>query len=151
MQRESLLLIRVRAADPAWLCFLHLSLCTPQSIKASLKNKVMDQFHESLVPPYQFFLSLSFSLSLPLFFRLIPWNTESLCVQFSAWASKTHARGSPRRGTLHYSSGRLWPTRTEQVCCLETLLAFCVNQGISVSFLLYFFTTLFFSNLSLNF
>ena len=55
-------------------------------------------------------LSLSFSLSLPLFFRRIPWNTESLCVQCSAWASKTHARGSPRRGTLHYSSGRRWPT-----------------------------------------
>ena len=51
-------------------------------------------------------LSLSFSLSLPLLFRLIPWNTEALCVHFSAQASKTHMRGSPRWGTLRYSSGR---------------------------------------------
>ena len=31
----------------------------------------------------------SFSLSLTLFFRLIPWSTEALCVHFPAWASKT--------------------------------------------------------------
>ena len=54
-------------------------------------------------------LSLSFSLSLPLFFRLIPWNAEAHHVYLFALASKTHARGSPRRGTLHYSSRRLWP------------------------------------------
>ena len=53
--------------------------------------------------------SLSFSLSLPLFFRLIPWNTEALHVYLFARASKTHTRGSPRRGTLCYSSGHLWP------------------------------------------
>ena len=53
--------------------------------------------------------SLSFSLSLPLLFRLIPWNTEALRVYLFAWASKTHVRGSPRQGTLCYSSGRLWP------------------------------------------
>ena len=61
MQKESLVSIRIRAADPVWLCFLHLSLCTTQSIKASLKNKVtdQDQFHKSLVPPcFSFFLSL---------------------------------------------------------------------------------------------
>ena len=50
---------------------------------------------------FSFFLSLS--LSLPLFFRLIPWNAEALCIHLPAWASKT-------------------------------LLAFCVNQGISASF-----------------
>ena len=54
-------------------------------------------------------LSPSFSLSLPLFFRLIPWNTEALCVHFSARASEILARGSPRRDTLRYSSGCLWP------------------------------------------
>ena len=32
---------------------------------------------------------LSFFLSLTLFFRLIPWNIEALCVHFPAWASKT--------------------------------------------------------------
>ena len=53
-------------------------------------------------------LSLSFFLSLPLLFRLIPWNAEALRVYLFARASKTHARGSPRQGTLRYSSGRLW-------------------------------------------
>ena len=53
--------------------------------------------------------SLSFSLSLPLLFRLIPWNAEALHVYLFAQASKTHTRGSPRQGTLRYSSGCLWP------------------------------------------
>ena len=55
-------------------------------------------------------LSLSFSLSLPLLFRLIPWNTEAHRVYLFALASKTHVRGTPRRGTLRYSSGRRWRT-----------------------------------------
>ena len=54
-------------------------------------------------------LSLSFSFSLPLLFRLIPWNVEAHQVYLLAQASETHARGSPRRGTLRYSSRRLWP------------------------------------------
>ena len=54
--------------------------------------------------------SLSFSLSLPLFFRLIPWKAEALRVYLFARASKTRTRGSPRWGTLHYSRGHLWPT-----------------------------------------
>ena len=54
-------------------------------------------------------LSLSFSLSLPLLFRLIPWSAEALRVYLLAPASKTHVRASPRQGTLRYSSGRLWP------------------------------------------
>ena len=53
--------------------------------------------------------TLSFSLSLPLLFRLIPWNAEPLHVYLFAQASKTHTRGSPRQGTLRYSSGCLWP------------------------------------------
>ena len=66
-------------------------------------------FLGNLAPPHVNSLSLSFSLSLPLLFRLIPWNTEALRVYLFARASKTHARGSPRRSTLRYSSGRLWP------------------------------------------
>ena len=43
-------------------------------------------------------------------FWLIPiWGIEASHVYLFAWASKTHARGSPRWGTLCYSSGRLWP------------------------------------------
>ena len=45
-------------------------------------------------------LSLFFSLSLPLFLRLIPWNTEALCVHFSARASNTHAREGAQGGAL---------------------------------------------------
>ena len=64
-------------------------------------------FLEIWLPPCQ--LSLSFSLSLPLLFSLIPWNAEALRVYLFARTSKTHTRGSPGRGMLHYSSGCLWP------------------------------------------
>ena len=66
-------------------------------------------FLETWPPLCQISLSLSFSLSLPLLFRLIPWNAEAHRVFLFALASKTHMRGSPRRGTLHYSSRRRWP------------------------------------------
>ena len=145
MQKESLVSIRIRTTAPAWLCIFH--YVKLRVYKHLLKIKSWG-FCTSLASPVS---TLSFSLSLPLLFRLIPWNTEALCVHFSAQASKTHMRGSPRWGTLRYSSGRHWPTWIEQVSCLETLFAFRVNQGIWASFLPYFFTTLFFSNLSLNF
>ena len=63
----------------------------------------MDPFLERLVSPVSSFLSL--------LFRLIPvWSTEARRVYLFAQASKTHTRGSTRRGTLRYSSGHLWPT-----------------------------------------
>ena len=62
----------------------------------------MDQFLERLVSPVSSFRSL--------LFRLIPiWSTEARRVYLFAQASKTHARGSPRWGTLRYSNGHLWP------------------------------------------
>ena len=139
MQKESLVWIRVRTAAPAWLCIFH--YVKLRVYKHLLKIKLWG-FCTSLASLMSI-LSLSLSLSLLLFFRLIPWNTEALCIQFSAWASKTHARGSPRRGTIHYSSGHLWPTWTEQVSCLVILLAFCANQGISSLFLSSIFLTVF--------
>ena len=66
-------------------------------------------FLHKLGLPHVNSFSLSFSLTLPLFFRLIPWNTEALHVYLFARASKTHMREGPRQGTLRYSSGRLWP------------------------------------------
>ena len=46
-------------------------------------------------------VSVFLSLSLSLFFRLIPWSTEALWVYFPAWASKTLSRrrsaSSPHR------------------------------------------------------
>ena len=45
-----------------------------------------------------------------LFSGWIPiWGVEARHVYLLALASKTHARGSPRRGTLYYSNGRRWP------------------------------------------
>ena len=120
---------KVRTADPSCLCiFRYVKL---RVYKHLLKMKL-----------WGFCISLTSLMSiLSLFLPLTPshfqadlWTTEVLRVHFYARASKTHPRGSPRWGTLCYSSGRLWPTRTGQVYCLETLLAICVNQGISASF-----------------
>ena len=63
----------------------------------------MNQFLRNLASPVSFFLSYSV-------FWLIPiWSIEAHHVYLVAWASKTHERGSPRRGTLLYSKGCRWP------------------------------------------
>ena len=98
---KHLILIRVRSADPAWLCLLYLPLRTTKSIKVDLENKETDLFLERLVTPVS---SFSFSGWIPI------RSVEAHHVYLLALASKTHVRGSPRRGTLHYSSGRWWPT-----------------------------------------
>ena len=95
--------------------------------------------------------SFSCSFSLPLLFRLIPWNAEAHRVYLLAWASKTHARGSPRQGTLRYSSGRLWPNIDGASSLSGTLLVFHVNQVNQPLFSTHFPTTLFFPNLILYF
>ena len=81
-------------------------------------------------------LSLSLSLSLSLFFRLIPWSAEVLCVHFPARASKTLSRRcsapSPHREGA-------WGLHEQSVPRAGALLAFCVNQGISASFSLLYF------------
>ena len=93
--------------------------------------------------PMSFFL-VSFSL---LFFSVLPsgwliWSVGALWDHLPSRASKTHSRRCLRWGTFSYSRGRLRPTWTEQVpCCAGALLAFCVNQGISASFLSSIFLT----------
>ena len=81
--------------------------------------------HQSSCP--RVFLSLSFSLSLRLFF----WSAEGLWVHFPAQASKTllrrHSAPSPHR------EGN-WGLRHQSKPLAGALLAFCVNQGISASF-----------------
>ena len=78
-------------------------------------------------------------------------------VQFShslgllARASETHARGSPRRGTLRYSSGCLWPNVDSASSLSGTLLVFHLNQVNQPLFSTNFPTTLFFPNLILYF
>ena len=67
-------------------------------------------FLGNLAPPVST-LSLSLSLSPSLSFSgWIPiWSVEARQVYLLALASKTHARGSPRRGILRYSNGCRWP------------------------------------------
>ena len=68
----------------------------------------MDQFLRAV--PGKTGSPVSFFLSYSLFWLIPIWGIEASHVYLFAWASKTHARGSPRWGTLHYSSGRRWPT-----------------------------------------
>ena len=74
-------------ADSVWLCIFHFPLCIRQGIKVAFKNKPIGPHSKKLGHPVFFFFSFFFSLTF--FFRLIPWNTEALCVHFPAWASKT--------------------------------------------------------------
>ena len=88
--------------DSVWLCIFHFLLCTSQGIKVPLKIKwwTRTSFHESLVPP-----CLSVFFSLTLFFRLIPWSIEALCIHLSAWASKTRT-GRRTASSLPWETGR---------------------------------------------
>ena len=123
-------------------CFLHLSPCVAKSIKVDLENK-----ETRPVPGKTGFSRVVFSHSL---FWLIPiWSMESCHVYLLSLAFKTHVRGSPRQGTLCYSSGHQWPTEVVQTPCLGVLFVFHVNQVIQPLFSTNFPTTLFFPNLSL--
>ena len=81
-------------------------------------------------------LSLSLSLSLPFFFRLITWSTEALWVHFPAQASETLWRRC-LAPSPHWEGA--WGLREQSKPCAGALLASCVNQGISASFSLLYF------------
>ena len=104
----------------------------------------MNQFLRNLASPVSFFLSYS------VFWLIAFWSIEAHRVYLFAWASKTHARGSPRRGTLCYSSGRLWPYVDSGSFLTEAFLAFYANQGIQPLSLLYSLNCKLFPSLSLN-
>ena len=74
---------------------------------------------------------LSLSLSLSLYFWLIPWRTEARWAHFLAQASKTLSR---RHTAFTHSRGRLVPTCSIASPKNRTLLALHRNQGISASF-----------------
>ena len=78
-------------------------------------------------------LSLSFSFS-----GWFPWSAGALCIQFPAWASKTHSRRCLRWGTFRDSRGRLRPTWTEQVPCWGFIGFLHKPRNISLFSLLYF-------------
>ena len=122
-------------ADSAWPFIFHFPLCTSQGIKVPFENKVTGLAHRRSLVSLCFSFYLSFFLSLTLFFRLIPWSTEALCVHFPAWASEIWTG-------RHSSSSLPQETRRAPAACVNrasplsgTLLAFCVNQGISASIL----------------
>ena len=80
------------------------------------------------------------SFSFLFLFRLIPWSSGALCIHFPAWASKTHSRRC-----LRWAPSAIWEgacgLREQSKSCAGALLAFCVNQGISASFLSSIFLT----------
>ena len=82
------------------------------------------------------FLSLSLSPRPPLFFRLIPWSTETLWVYFPARASKTLSRRCSAPSPCREGA---WGLREQRKPHTGALLAFSVNQGISASFSLLYF------------
>ena len=79
---------------------------------------------------------VSLSLSLSLFFRLIPWSAEALWVHFPTGASKTLLR--MRSAPSPHREGA-WGLREQSKSRSGALLVFCVNQGISASFSLLYF------------
>ena len=116
-----------------------------------------DWFHESLVP-----LCLSFFLSLSptLFFRLIPWSTEALCVHFPAWASKTwmgrHSASSLPRETrrvptayVNRASPLSWGF-IGYLCKPRNISLFLSSIFLSATFFLYLSLNLFADTVSLE-
>ena len=77
--------------------------------------------------PVSFFLSLFLSLSL----QLIPWSTETHLAHSPAQASKTLSR---RHTVLHPLEKVPGAFVRDPSPMSRTLLAFCVNQGVSGSF-----------------
>ena len=134
MQKNILVSIRAKLLGClGWFCMtLHLSF--PSMYKSKLKvpseNKVMGLIHRrSLVYP-----CLSFFLSLTLFFRLIPWSIEALCVHFPAWASKTWT-GRRSASSLPRETRRAPAAYVNRASPLFwDFFGFLWNQGISASF-----------------
>ena len=101
---KHLILIKVRTADPrVTLKFPFVAMCNKRYISKP-ENKEIGKFLERLIPPCRSFL---FSVVLAEF----PSGAWVLTKPANfALAFKFHVRGSPRWGTLQYSSGCQWPT-----------------------------------------
>ena len=103
----------------------------------------------SLVTPcFPFF---SFFFSLTFFFRLIPWNTEALCVHFSARVSKTWT-GRRSASLLPRETGKTPVASVKRANFLSrSFIGFlCKPRSISLFLASIFLTTIFFPYLSLN-
>ena len=93
----------------------------------------MGHAHQAWVSPCQ-------SFSFIFLFRLIPWSAGAFCVHFPAWASKTHSRRCLRWAPSAIREGACGLCEQSKSCA-GALLAFCINQGISASFLSSVFLT----------
>ena len=103
MQKESLVCLS-EGQDCCPCITLHIPLFPYVQLavyKLILKNKVFGVLHRCWASPCRSFLP---------FLGWIPiWSGEAHHVYLLALAAKIHAKGSLRRGTLRYSSGRRWP------------------------------------------
>ena len=93
----------------------------------------------------------SFSLSLTLFFRLIPWSTEALCIHFPAWASKTWT-GRRSASSLPRETRRVPTAYVNKASPLSwDFIGFlCKPRNISLFLSSVFLSATFFLYLSLN-
>ena len=98
-----------------------------------------------------FFLSLFLCFSLLLFFRLIPWSTDVLCLQFPLWASKTWT-GRLFASSLHRETGRALVAFVNRASPLSWgFFGFlCKPRNISLFLSSIFLSATFFLYLSLN-
>ena len=121
-------------ADSAWLCIFHFWKCVTWGINAPFENKAADPFHLSWVSLWHsFFLFLSFSQAGSFEHR------GSLSSLFLPGLLKPN-----REAALHLRSiQRVHVASVNRANPVSgTLLAFCVNQGISASFSLLYFSLL---------
>ena len=92
-------------------------------------------FLGTLAPPVSFSLFLLLYLSFSLLFTITSgwistWSAEARQVYLLGLAVKTRMKGSLRRGTLRYSSGRRWPNVGGANSLSGILLAVRENQAI---------------------
>ena len=125
---KHLILIKVKTADPrVALKFPFVSTFNKRYISKP-ENKENGSVSGKTDSPVSFLFSV--------FLAEFPSGAQVLTKPANfALASKIHVRGSPRRGTLHYSSGCRWPTKMVQTPCLGGLMVFHVNQVIQHLFL----------------
>ena len=146
MQKESLVCLS-EGQDCCPCITLHIPLFPYVQLavyKLILKNKVFGVLHRCWASPCRSFLP---------FFGWIPiWSVEAHHVYLLALAAKIHAKGSLRRGTLWYSSGRWWPNEDGAKLLSQGFIGFPCKPSYSASFSLPKFPTiLFLPNLILYF
>ena len=79
---------------------------------------------------------MSSFLSYSIFWLIPIWSIVANHVSKFARGSKTHVRGSTRQGTLHYSSGRLWPYVDGSSPLSQGFIGFICKPRNTASFLL---------------